>query len=290
MCHTDASSNLAVILRPQKHNVWLWDQHSRFCRILLFLARLSSCDMVCQCMSKTPSVAHSATTPSPKSILDLSLRFPVHTIRHLFTAKSIFVPLAGIAFFLWSITRAHGLGPIVQQPATASGSTLAWGWVSGIMNSIANFATLILNDPDFARFAKKPRDALWPQLFTIPVGFALTSFIGLIVSSSSKVIYGTAIWNPLDLLSQFLLDDGATSAERFGVFVIAAGFVLAQLGTNIAANSVSAGTDMTALLPRYINIRRGGYICAIVGLCICKSRRRSRLQRISRLPLMGMTS
>jgi len=26
---------------------------------------------------------------------------------------------------------------------------------------------------------------------------------------------------------------------------------------------------MTALLPRYLNIRRGGYICALIGLCMC---------------------
>lgn len=136
------------------------------------------------------------------------------------------------------------------------------------MSSIANFATLIVNDPDFSRFAAKPRDALWSQLLTIPIGFAVTSFIGIMVSSSSMVIYGTAIWNPLDLLSQFLLDD-ASSGERFGVFVIAAAFVLAQLGTNIAANSVSAGTDLTALFPRFLNIRRGGYICALVGFCMC---------------------
>lgn len=173
-----------------------------------------------------------------------------------------------MAFFIWAIVRAKGIGPIVRQPAEASGSALAWGWISGIMTSISNFATLIVNDPDFSRFAQKPRDALWSQLFTIPIGFAVTSFIGIIVSSSSTVIYGTAIWNPLDLLSQFLLDD-ASSAERFGVFVIAAAFVLAQLGTNIAANSVSAGTDLTALIPRYLNIRRGGYICAIVGICMC---------------------
>ena len=120
---------------------------------------------------------------------------------------------------------------------------------------------------DFARFATKPKDALWSQLVTIPVGFAVTSFIGIIVSSSSTVIYGEAVWNPLDLLKNFLHD--ASSAERFGVFVIAAGFTLAQLGTNIAANSVSAGTDLTALLPRYLNIRRGGYICAAVGLAMC---------------------
>lgn len=125
----------------------------------------------------------------------------------------------------------------------------------------------IVNDPDFARFARKPRDALWSQLITIPVGFAVTSFIGIIVSSSSNVIYGQPIWNPLTLLSNFLI--GASSGERFGVFVIATAFALAQLGTNIAANSVSAGTDMTALLPRYLNIRRGGYICAAVGLAMC---------------------
>lgn len=63
------------------------------------------------------------------------------------------------------------------------------------------------------------------------------------------IIYGTAIWNPLDLLSQFLLDD-ATGAERFGVFVIAAAFVLAQLGTNIAANSVSAGMSLEKVVTR----------------------------------------
>jgi len=192
----------------------------------------------------------------------------VHKIRHLFTVKAYFVPTAGIAFFIWAIVRAKGIGPIVRQPAEASGSKLAWGWISGIMASISNFATLIVNDPDFSRFAQKPRDALWSQLFTIPIGFAVTSFIGIIVSSSSTVIYGEAIWNPLDLLSSFLLDN-ASSAERFGVFVIATAFVLAQLGTNIAANSVSAGTDLTALLPRYLNIRRGGYICAIVGICMC---------------------
>ena len=198
--------------------------------------------------------------------------FPVHKIRHLFTAKAYFVPPAGVAFFIWAIVRAHGIGPIVHQPSTASGSKLGWGIVQGIMSSIANFATLIVNDPDFARFARKPRDALWSQLITIPVGFAVTSFIGIIVSSSSAVIYGEPIWNPLNLLSYFLVNpntgDTANGPARFGVFIISFAFALAQLGTNIAANSVSAGTDMTALLPRYLNIRRGGYICAAVGLAM----------------------
>ncbi|KAL2875745.1 uracil permease [Colletotrichum sp. CLE4] len=193
--------------------------------------------------------------------------FPVHKIRHLFTVKSYIVPCAGIAFMIWAIVRAGGIGPIVRQPAKLHGSDLAWEFVKGVMSSIANFATLIVNDPDFSRFSKKPNDALWSQLFTIPIGFAFTSFIGIMVSSSSAVIYGEEIWDPLKLLERFI-DDGG-SAQRFGVFVIAFAFALAQLGTNIAANSVSAGTDMTALLPRYLSIRRGGYICAAVGLAMC---------------------
>ncbi len=193
--------------------------------------------------------------------------FPVHKIRHLFTIKSYFVPVAGVAYFIWAVVKAHGIGPIVHQPAKVHGSALGWAMVSGIMSSIANFATLIVNDCDFARFATKPKDALWSQLITIPVGFAVTSFIGIIVSSSSTVLYGQPIWNPLDLLGNFLI--GANSGARFGVFIISFAFALAQLGTNIAANSVSAGTDMTALLPRYLNIRRGGYICAAVGLAMC---------------------
>jgi len=194
--------------------------------------------------------------------------FPVHKIRHLFTVKAFIVPIAGVSFFIWAVVRAKGLGPIVHQGNTSHGSKLAWGVVSGIMSAIANFATLIVNDPDFARFARKPRDAFWSQLLTIPLGFAITSFIGIIVSSSSTVIFhGDPIWNPLTLLQSFLNE--GTSGNRAGVFFIAFAFALAQLGTNIAANSVSAGTDMTALLPRYLNIRRGGYICALVGLVMC---------------------
>ncbi|KAK2066900.1 hypothetical protein P8C59_000679 [Phyllachora maydis] len=194
--------------------------------------------------------------------------FPVHQIRHLFTVKAYFVPSAGIGFLIWSVVRAGGVGTIVRQPARIRGSELGWQFVKGVMSSIANFSTFVVNDPDFSRFAPRPRDAFWSQLFTIPIGFALTSFIGIIVSSSSTVIYGgDPIWDPLDLLEHFISD--GDSAQRFGVFVIAAAFALAQLGTNIAANSVSAGTDLTALMPRFINIRRGGYVCAAVGLVMC---------------------
>ena len=111
-----------------------------------------------------------------------------------------------------------------------------------------------MNNPDFSRFSKRPQSAYWSQLLTIPIGFAITSFIGIIVSSASGVIYGETVWSPLTLLEKFLSDERVSGATRFGVFVISASFALAQLGTNIAANSISAGTDMTALYVTWIHI------------------------------------
>ncbi|KAF5386443.1 hypothetical protein D9757_005845 [Collybiopsis confluens] len=216
--------------------------------------------------------------------------FPVHQIRHLFTAKAIIAPIAGLIFFVWCIVKAKGVGSIIRQPGTLHGSDLGWGMVTNLMSCISNMATLLTNAPDFASRAHSPSAALWPQLFSVPLTFSIVSFIGIIVSSSSQTIYGEAIWSPIDLLNKFL-DGSPSHATRFGVWFIAFAFIIAQvrsalwlygrflnisllrgginqIGTNISANSVSAGCDLTSLVPQFINIRRGGYIAAIVGFCI----------------------
>ncbi|KAI0032862.1 permease for cytosine/purines, uracil, thiamine, allantoin-domain-containing protein [Vararia minispora EC-137] len=193
--------------------------------------------------------------------------FPIHKIRHLFTLKAIVAPTAGITFFIWCIVRAKGVGPIIHQPSTVHGSELGWAMVSSLMSCISNMATLVTNAPDFASRASRPSAVGLPQLLAVPITFSLVSFIGIIVSSSSQVIFGETIWSPVDLLDRFL-DDSPSHATRFGVWFISASFVIAQIGTNISANSISAGCDLTALFPRFINIRRGGYIAAIVGICM----------------------
>ncbi|KAK6455231.1 allantoin permease [Scheffersomyces xylosifermentans] len=195
--------------------------------------------------------------------------FPPHKIRHLFTVKAVVAPIAGIGFLIWTLVKAGGGGPVLHQPATVSGSTLGWAFVASTMNSLANFATLIVNAPDFSRFATKPSFTMKYLVYSIsiPFCFSLTSLIGILVTSASTVMYGTTYWSPLDVLGRFL--DEYTPGNRAGVFLIGLSFALAQLGTNISANSLSFGTDVTALLPRFINIRRGGYLCAAIALCIC---------------------
>lgn len=193
--------------------------------------------------------------------------FPPHKIRHLFSLKAVVTPFAGFGFLIWALKKSGGSGPLMHAPATIDGSAWSWAFVASLMNSLANFATLIVNAPDFSRFATSKGSAFWSQLAAIPICFSITSLIGILITSSATTLYGKSFWNPLDILSKYL--EHFTSGNRAGVFLISFGFAIAQLGTNIAANSLSAGTDMTAILPRYINIRRGGYICAMIALCVC---------------------
>ncbi|KAG2156837.1 permease for cytosine/purines, uracil, thiamine, allantoin-domain-containing protein [Suillus bovinus] len=193
---------------------------------------------------------------------------PVHKVRHFFLVTPILMPIASITFLIWCLMKAHGIGPAVHQPSTLHGSNLGWAMVVSSMSCISNKVTLIANAPDFASRARTSSAAVYPQLFTIPLSAAFVSLIGILVSSSSQAIYGTAIWSPVELLGNFL-NDNPSKATRFGVWFISTSFVLAQVTTNICANSVSAGCDLTALCPRFINIRRGGYIAAIVGFAMC---------------------
>lgn len=189
------------------------------------------------------------------------------TIRHLFTIKTIVCPAAGIAFLVWTIVKAGGIGPVVHQHTQLSSSAHGWAFITAIMNCFANFSTLIVNASDFSRVANTPRSSSISQFIGIPIALSVTSLIGILSASASTSMYGTTYWSPVDLMNAYV--EEGTKGDRAGVFFIAACFGLAQVGTNIASNTISAGTDMSALLPRYINIRRGGFICVIIVLCIC---------------------
>ncbi|CDO93537.1 unnamed protein product [Kluyveromyces dobzhanskii CBS 2104] len=198
-----------------------------------------------------------------------ALLVPPHAIRHLFTVKAFLVPFAAFGFLIWTLKRSDGkiaLGDLSSVRVT--GSDRSWAYVRSIMACLGNFATLIVNAPDFSRFAQTKRSSFTIQIVAIPFLFSITSLIGILVTAAGYSMYNVNYWSPVDVLGKFL-EDSFTSGTRAGVFLISFVFALSQLGTNISANSLSAGTDMTAMLPKFINIRRGSVVCACLALCIC---------------------
>lgn len=193
-----------------------------------------------------------------------------HKIRYFFAAKTAIAPIVSIAFLVWTLVRAHGAGGTISQVNDGlSTSARAWAFINMMMSCISNYSALILNAPDFTRFARHPRSANWSQFFTIPISFSITSLIGLLVASASKVLTPdhTLLWNPVDLLKQFIL--AGSAGDRVGGFIISVGLFVAQIGTNLMANSYSASMDLTSLCPMIWSVRRGAITAALLGLAIC---------------------
>ncbi|KAH9948616.1 cytosine-purine permease [Amylocystis lapponica] len=177
-------------------------------------------------------------------------------IRWLFLAKAMIVPPAWLAMLIWAFVKVPSSSGLFTQSATISGSALSWAWLSALNSALGIYSTLAVNIPDFTRYAKDER-AQYVQLAIIPVAFTLCGFIGIAVTSAGIVLYGEVLWDPLLLIDKW--------DNRAAAFFASFAFVLATLGTNISANSLSAANDMTVLFPRYINIRRGQALCALLG-------------------------
>ncbi|KAK6344105.1 hypothetical protein TWF696_007752 [Orbilia brochopaga] len=180
-------------------------------------------------------------------------------VKTLFILKSILTPVCGISLMAWAFHKTGG-GPIFSDPARLHGSAAAWQWLGGLNAVLGQWSTLAVNIGDFTRYARSPREQ-YVQPFIIPIAFTFISFMGISVTSASKIIYGEYYWDPLQLIARW----GNSPGERAARFFCAFAFTLATLGTNIAANSISAGNDFNALLPRYLNIRRGSILCAFIG-------------------------
>ncbi|CAH00316.1 uracil permease [Kluyveromyces lactis] len=198
-----------------------------------------------------------------------ALLVPPHAIRHLFTVKAILVPFAAFGFLIWTLKKSNGeIAFGALSDVEVSDTERRWAYIRSIMACLGNFATLVVNAPDFTRFSTTKRSAFIVQVVSIPILFTITSLIGILVTAAGFTMYNVNYWSPVDVLGRFL-QDSYSPGTRAGVFLISFVFALSQLGTNISANSLSAGTDMTALLPKFINIRRGSVICACLALCIC---------------------
>lgn len=187
----------------------------------------------------------------------------IDTIRFLLNIKAPLLIALGLALLGWAYVQAGGFGPILSQPsAFDEGGKQAgqfWSYFFPALTGMVGFwATLSLNIPDFSRYAKSQKDQAVGQAVGLPATMALYSFIGVAVTSATIIIYGEAIWDPVDVLTRF--------SNPVVLIVSMLALCIATLATNIAANVVSPANDFAHLAPRLISFRMGGYITGVIGI------------------------
>ncbi len=174
------------------------------------------------------------------------------------------VLVGALVLLAWALHAAGGLGPIMHTP----GKSLPFAvYAAGVVAMIGYWSTLSLNMPDFTRFSRSQRAQIVGQSTALPITMTVFAGIGVMITSATVVIYGSAIWNPLALVGRAVAPAGY--ATRLVVLVIAALMaVIATISVNVAANTVSPANDFSNALPRYITFRRGAVITGVLGIVL----------------------
>jgi len=161
----------------------------------------------------------------------------------------------------WAIARAHGLGPILAQKGKFEGGREFWPiFIPSLTAMIGFWATLSLNMPDFTRFGRGQREQAVGQAVALPTTMTVFAAMGVIITSASAIIYGKAIWDPVELVGRFT-QPWIVAISMFTV-------VVATLAVNIAANVVSPANDFANAFPRFISFRRGGLLTGVIGIVL----------------------
>lgn len=213
------------------------------------------------------------------------LYMPPDKTKKLFIVMNAISLVTLVSIMIWALSEAHGAGPLLSAPATVtSGSELGWAIVKGVTTVIGSIAVglskntphvrfidpnlILANQPDYSRFARHPGDQVFGQWFSILSFGTVLPLFGCLTSSATQKLYGEAIWNPPNIVLQWL-SDSYSSKTRAAAFFAGVGLVVCQLAINTIDNSFSTGMDLSGLFPKYINIRRGAYIGLVISIAMC---------------------
>ena len=185
----------------------------------------------------------------------------IEYIRFLQGISAPILLAVGLLLLGWAYQSAGGFGPMLSAASRFRSFADFLKFLVPALNATVGFwATVSLNIPDFTRFARSQRQEVIGQALALPTTMTLYSLIGILVTSATVVIYGTAIWDPVQLLSRF--------HSPVAVVVSLVAILLATLNVNIGANVVSPANDFSNLWPRKISFRSGGVMTCFMGIVL----------------------
>ena len=169
----------------------------------------------------------------------------------------VYIVLIGLAW--WAIQASGGLGPIFSQTGKyQTFGTAIFPFIAAVAGIIGIWSTLILNIPDFTRFAKSQKDQIRGQLYGLPVTFTIFTIVTVMATAASTIVFGQPIGDIIVLLQQF--------DQPIVIAIAAIILAVATLTVNVIANLVSPAYDLANLFPKYITFKRGFYVTMFLAL------------------------
>jgi NCS1 family nucleobase:cation symporter-1 len=185
----------------------------------------------------------------------------IRTIKFLQGVTAPFLLVIGVALLAWAVVKAGGFGTMLAAPSKfQTFGEFFHFFIPSLTGVVGFWATVALNIPDFTRYARSQRAQVLGQALALPTTMTFYSFIGVSVTSATAIIFGQAIWDPVQVLARL--------GNPVAVVIAMLALLLATLNVNVAANLVSPSNDFSNLSPRLISFRTGGLITCVVGVAV----------------------
>ncbi|XGA80636.1 NCS1 family nucleobase:cation symporter-1 [Halomonas sp. CH40] len=142
----------------------------------------------------------------------------------------------------------------------AEGSSGIGAFMAIVGTMVAYFAAVVINFGDFTRFVKTERQMKLGNLLGLPLNVAFFSFIALIITAGTLVLFGDALTNPADIVER---------VDSLPLTIVAAlTFFAATVGINLVANFIPPAYDLANLFPSKISFKTGGLITAVIAFFV----------------------
>lgn len=169
------------------------------------------------------------------------------------------VGVSAIALLIWAATSAGGFGPMLSAHAKIHGGAFWNAFYPSVVGVIAFWATMALNIPDYTRYARSQRGQMIGQAISMPLTMALFSFIGIAVTSATLLLFGKALWDPVELITKF-----PTPVVIAGGLVV----ILSSVTINVGANVMAPARAFENLSPKYVTFAIGAVLTGLLSLAM----------------------
>ncbi|MGM0616132.1 MAG: cytosine permease, partial [Pseudomonadota bacterium] len=188
----------------------------------------------------------------------------IERIKHFlnWAGPLVYVVMVALMLVVWFQAGSEllpAIGSIFSGNA-AEGSSGIGAFMAIVGTMVAYFAAVVINFGDFTRFVKTERQMKLGNLLGLPLNVAFFSFIALIITAGTLVLFGDALTNPADIVER---------VDSLPLTIVAAlTFFAATVGINLVANFIPPAYDLANLFPSKISFKTGGLITAVIAFFV----------------------
>lgn len=171
----------------------------------------------------------------------------------------VMIALMGMVWYIVGSELLPAMSSIFTDNSDYAGSKFD-GFTAIVGTMIAYFSAVVINFGDFSRFLKSEKQMKLGNLIGLPLNMVFFSFIALVITAGTLVMFGEPLTNPSDIVARV----DAVPLTIISAFT----FFAATVGINMVANFIPPAYDLANLFPNNISFKRGGLLTAGIAFPI----------------------